>query len=173
MPAERCYLLTIYATGLQRVNVAGCPLEFMAPSQQTKLAQSRRSALDDLAKDRDPAIERKIVTEDNTVNAVLDNYVDRVLGTKRSKPGQTSAFDRLVRPRCGSRSIYDLTRADMAKLFDSIEDSSGPVMADRTLAYLRKAFNWQQARDQNFISPDREGHGANQYQREGTDANTH
>ena len=53
----------------------------------------------------------------------------------------------------GTRSIYELTRTDMAKLFDSIEDASGPVMADRTLAYLRKAFNWQQARDQNFLSP--------------------
>ena len=89
----------------------------------------------------------------NTVNAVLDNYVDRVLANKRSKRTQVSAFDRLVRPRIGMRSLYDLTRADMAKLFDHIDDSSGPVMADRTLAYLRKSFHWQQARDQNFLSP--------------------
>jgi integrase len=36
---------------------------------------------------------------------------------------------------------------------DSIEDGSGRVMADRTLAYLRAAFHWQQSRDDNFVSP--------------------
>ena len=37
--------------------------------------------------------------------------------------------------------------------YNSIEDSSGPVQADRTLAYLRKAFHWQEGRDDNFVSP--------------------
>jgi integrase len=117
-----------------------------------KLAKKRAG---EVADNRDPVAERKVATAKatNTVNAVLDNYVDRVLAGKRSKAIQTSAFDRLVRPTIGERSIYELTRADMAKLFDGVEDGSGPVMADRTLAYLRKCFNWQQARDQNFLSP--------------------
>jgi integrase len=72
---------------------------------------------------------------------------------KRSKPAQVSAFDRLVRPEIGTRSIYDLRRADIARLLDSIEDSSGRVMADRTLDYLRGCFNWQRGRDDNFLSP--------------------
>jgi integrase len=117
--------------------------------QARSIAEKR---LDDLAKDRDPAAERQRL-RGTTVNAVLDNYVTRALGNKRSKDTQVSAFDRLVRPAIGKRSIYDVTRADMTKMFDSIEDSSGPVMADRTLAYVRTAFNWQQARDQNFVSP--------------------
>jgi len=108
--------------------------------------------LDVLAGDRDPAAERQRQRV-STVDNLLDDYVGRALGSKRSKPAQCSAFDRLVRPKIGTRSIYDLTRADMAALFDAIEDANGPVMADRTLAYLRKAFHWQQARDQNFISP--------------------
>lgn len=124
----------------------------LTADEARKLAKKRAG---EVADDRDPVVERKVVTAKatNTVSAILDNYVDRVLGAKRSKPGQVSAFNRLVRPRIGSQSLYDLTRADMAKLFDGIEDSSGPVMADRTLAYLRKCFNWQQARDQNFLSP--------------------
>jgi integrase len=117
-----------------------------------KLAKKRAG---EVADDRDPVTERKLAsaTAANTVNAVLDSYVKRYLNNKRSAPAQISAFDRLVRPHIGSRSIYDLTRTDMAKLFDGIEDERGPVMADRTLAYLRKAFRWQQARDDNFISP--------------------
>jgi integrase len=121
----------------------------VTPDQARTIAEKR---LDDLAKDRDPAIERQRL-RGTTVNAVLDNYVERVLGSKRSRNTQASAFDRLVRPAIGQRSLYDVTRADMASMFDSIEDSSGPVMADRTLAYVRTAFNWQQARDQNFVSP--------------------
>jgi integrase len=121
----------------------------ITPDQARARAEKR---LDELANEVDPAAERQR-QRGMTVNAVLDNYVDRVLGSKRSKLAQTSAFDRLVRPKIGDRSIYDLTRADMAELFDGIEDDSGPVMADRALAYLRKAFNWQQVRDQNFISP--------------------
>jgi integrase len=117
--------------------------------QARAIAEKR---LDDLAKDRDPAIERQR-QRTTTVDAVLDNYVARVLGNKRSKPAQTSAFDRLVRPEIGTRSIYDLRRADIARLLDSIEDSTGRVMADRTLAYLRGCFNWQQGRDDNFVSP--------------------
>jgi integrase len=38
-------------------------------------------------------------------------------------------------------------------MLDEIEDESGPVMADRTLAYVRKAFNWYAIRDDKFLSP--------------------
>ena len=38
-------------------------------------------------------------------------------------------------------------------MLDEIEDANGPVMADRTLAYLRKAFNWYAARDDQFNVP--------------------
>jgi integrase len=121
----------------------------VTPDQARSIAEKR---LDDLAKDRDPALDRQR-QRTTTVDAVLDNYVERVLGIKRSSKAQISAFDRLVRPEIGTRSIYDLRRADIARLLDSVEDSSGPVQADRTLAYLRKAFHWQERRDDNFISP--------------------
>jgi integrase len=136
------------ATGERRRLSLGLHGSF-TPDQARSIAEKR---LDDLAKDRDPATERQR-QRTTTVDAVLDNYVARVLGTKRSSKAQTSAFDRLVRPEIGTRSIYDLRRADIARLLDSIEDSSGPVQADRTLAYLRKAFHWQQGRDDNLISP--------------------
>jgi Arm DNA-binding domain/Phage integrase family len=121
----------------------------VTPDQARSIAEKR---LDDLAKDRDPAIERQR-QRTTSVNAVLDNYVERMLSTKRSKPAQVSAFDRLVRPEVGTRSIYDLRRADIAGLLDRIEDSAGPVAADRTLAYIRAAFHWQEGRDDNFTSP--------------------
>jgi hypothetical protein len=38
-------------------------------------------------------------------------------------------------------------------MLDDIDDESGPMMADRTLAYVRKAFNWYASRDDEFNSP--------------------
>jgi integrase len=117
-----------------------------------KLAKKRTG---EVADDRDPATERKVAsaTAANTVNAVLDGYVKRQLGNKRSARAQISAFDRLVRPAIGTRPIYDLRRGDIVKLFDGIEDDHGPVMADRCLAYFRTALRWHELRDDNFVSP--------------------
>ena len=53
----------------------------ITPDQARARAEQR---LDEIATDRDPATERHRQRA-TTVNAVLDNYVERVLGTKRSK----------------------------------------------------------------------------------------
>ena len=38
-------------------------------------------------------------------------------------------------------------------MLDKIADTNGLVMADRTLAIVRKAFNWHAARDDHFVPP--------------------
>jgi len=58
-----------------------------------------------------------------------------------------------VKPIIGKAPMYDLRRSDVVGMLDRIEDKNGPVMADRTLAYLRKAFNWQATRDDRFLPP--------------------
>jgi len=63
------------------------------------------------------------------------------------------AFDNYVRPRIGAKSIYDLQRSDIKTMLAEIAREHGPVMADRVLAYVRKAFNWQMIDDDNFKSP--------------------
>jgi hypothetical protein len=52
-----------------------------------------------------------------------------------------------VRPRIGKLGIYEVRRSHIVKMLDEIEDANGPVAADRTLAYVRKAFNWYATRD--------------------------
>ena len=64
-----------------------------------------------------------------------------------------SAFNRLVKPRIGKVGIYEVRRSHVIKMLDEIEDANGPVMADRTLAYVRKAFNWYATRDDQFNVP--------------------
>ena len=80
----------------------------------------------------------------------FDDFVARHVRNKsqplRSADEYESAFNRLVKPQIGKLSIYEVRRSHVNKMLDEIEDANGPVMADRTLAYLRKAFNWYAAR---------------------------
>jgi len=59
----------------------------------------------------------------------------------------------LVYPRLGDRPINEIRRSDLIRLLDTIEDDNGPVMADQTLANLRRVFNWYASRSDEFASP--------------------
>jgi integrase len=90
------------------------------------------------------------------VDQLLDEFLTRYVrgeGKLRSADQIERAFNAYVRPRIGSKSIYDVTRLDVVELLDAVADTAGPVMADRTLAHLRKAFNWWATRDSEFSPP--------------------
>ncbi len=88
-----------------------------------------------------------------TVNAVLDAFEKDHVEGLRSGDQVKAAFTNHVRPRIGARSIYDLKRSDITAMLNEIKAESGPVMADRVLAHVRKAFNWQMIQDDEFKSP--------------------
>jgi hypothetical protein len=46
-----------------------------------------------------------------------------------------------------------LSRADVAKLLDAVEDESGPVAADFTLSIIRNIANWYASRHEDYQSP--------------------
>lgn len=104
--------------------------------------------------ERDPAAERDRGERDS-LDAMLDNFVKRYVEASglASAKEIKRCLDVYVRPRLGSRSIYQLTRRAMSDLFDQIEDKNGARQADMCLAILRKAFNWHMARDDKFTSP--------------------
>ena len=89
----------------------------------------------------------------NTVNAVLDLFIARHVKNLRSAKTVERCLEVYVRPRIGSKSIYDLKRKDIVEMMDAIEDADKAVTADRVLAYVRKAFNWYAARDDEFTPP--------------------
>jgi integrase len=123
---------------------------------------------DKLAKDmkngrrEDPRPERTRRLEEGdrpageTVSGLLDKFVERYVKKEaklRSADQIEDTLDRLVKPKIGKIGIYALRRSDVVTMLDEIADESGPVMADRTLAYTRKAFNWHATRDDNFQPP--------------------
>jgi integrase len=125
----------------------------ITPDQARELAKQRAG---EVASGRDPALERAEgrAAAASTVDALLDDFLVRhVRGKLRSANEIERTFDVYVRPRLGGKSIYNLRRSDIVELLDQIEDKNGPVMADRALAYVRKAFNWQATRDDSFTPP--------------------
>jgi integrase len=86
---------------------------------------------------------------------VIDEFMTRYVRKVdlRSADNIERAFDRHVRPSIGAIPIYELRRHDIVAMLDAIEDDGAPVMADSVLAYVRKCFNWQAARDDTFNSP--------------------
>ena len=83
--------------------------------------------------------------------AICEEYLRRA--KVRTKSERARTLERLVYPSLGSRPIDDIRRSEIVKLLDGIEDASGPVMADRTLALIRKIMNWHATRSDDFRSP--------------------
>lgn len=89
-----------------------------------------------------------------TVADVLDDFVERYgRGRLRSLDDYESAYRRLVKPALGNVPIYELRRSQIVEMLDDVEDNHGPVQADRTLAYFRKALRWYATRDDEFTAP--------------------
>jgi integrase len=90
-----------------------------------------------------------------TIADVLDEHVTRYLKKegRRTAEHVERTLERLVKPRIGTLGAYDIRRSNIVTMLDEIEDENGPVMADRTLAYVRKAFNWYATRDDRFNTP--------------------
>jgi integrase len=123
-----------------------------------KAVREARSLRQRIDRGENPLDDREPEVEGKTVGQVLDDFIARYARAK-GKDGQEklrganaieSAFNRLVKPRVGNKGIYALTRRDVAEMLDKIEDGSGPVMADRTRAYFRKALGWYAERDDRF-----------------------
>ena len=90
----------------------------------------------------------------NTVRAVLERYLSTGDAKQlRTVEMQRQTFERLVYPMIGDTPVASLRRSDIVRLLDHIESKSGPVQADRTLAYFRKALRWYAVRDEDFVVP--------------------
>jgi integrase len=138
------------------------------------LVKARKRAkilLGQVANDKDPLQERRKARSfaTDTFKAIADAYFAREGNKLRSANDRRAALHRLVfypgsdkasreagtarLSSIGSQPISAIDRGDIVKLLDRIEDQNGPVMADRTLAYISKIMNWHAKRSANFNSP--------------------
>jgi integrase len=117
----------------------------------TGLAAARTMALAARAEveaGRDPRL-----TSAATLAAVCDEYFTRAGLALRTGAYRKATLARLVYPQLGARPLAEVRRSDIVRLLDTIDDECGPVMADHTLAYLRRVFSWHEGRSDDFRSP--------------------
>jgi integrase len=95
---------------------------------------------------------QRLATAD-TLKAVCEEYQRREGHRLRTAKWRRSALERLVYPVMGDRPIGDIRRSELVRLLDKIEEDNGPVMADRTLAVIRKVMGWHATRSDEFRSP--------------------
>lgn len=99
---------------------------------------------------RDP---RSALAKPETLKAICEEWAEREGAGLRTGEGRKATLERLVYPTLGDRPIGDIGRRDIVRLLDRIEDQSGPVMADQTLAFIRRVFSWYASRSDDFRSP--------------------
>ena len=126
------------------------------------LAAARKAAADalfEVQQGRDPAAAKQQARQaqrlaaGDTFENIAAEYLKREGDRLRSANWQRSVLRRHVLPTLGPRPVGDIRRSEIIRLLDAIEEGSGPVMSDRTLAIIRRVMNWHAIRSDTFASP--------------------
>jgi len=92
-----------------------------------------------------------------TAPGLLDIFAKRYIDKNKLRTGEQikAHLKRLVAPRIGNLDINAVRRSHISRMLDEIADENGERMADLTLAFCRKAFNWFETNgaDDDFRSP--------------------
>jgi integrase len=116
-----------------------------------------RALLGEVAHDRDPLQERQDARSlaEETFKSVAEAYFAREGDKLRTARDRQRALENHVYDykRFGAQPIRAIRRSDIARLLDHIADEAGPVMANRTLAYISKIMNWYAANSDDWRPP--------------------
>jgi integrase len=154
---RKSFVLSYRAAGKKRLvtlGTYGCDLTL---DQARQRAVKERGRLLDGA---DPVMQRKQDRErertGNTFRKVAETFLARYV-RKNLRQTTGSEYERIINrdliPRWGNKRLEEITRQDVIRLLDEIEDRGSPIMANRTLAIVRKIFNWCVDRDVMEASP--------------------
>lgn len=121
------------------------------------LAAARKVASEAIAaveRGHNPARPRRS-RDKNMVEDVVTEFMKRYVNAKklRSADAIQRTFDVDVLPHWKGRRIDEITRRDVLDLLDYQVDRGAPIQANRTLAAVRRFFNWAIDRDILKTSP--------------------
>ena len=101
-----------------------------------------RRALGRVAHSEDPAAEKRAEARAETFAQLADLYMEKHAKVrKKSWRSDQRLIDVELLPVLGPRKVYDIKRCDVRALADAIAERGAPIVANRTLALLRKMFN--------------------------------
>ncbi len=135
--------------------------EYGNQSSQLTLAQARAKAAEAVAKLEqgiDPAkdeIQKKVAaTSVPTVTDLAFEYLEKwAKARKRSWKEDERILRRDVLPVWGEKGVIDISRRDVVLLLDGIVDRGAQIAANRTLALIRKMFNFGVSRSILELNP--------------------
>jgi integrase len=132
----------------------------LGPIPGTKLKDARARYEEQRARLRqniDPLRERQERLQEqqqsSTVAALVDIYLRRHAVNKRSGKEDQRILERDVLPAWGNWRAKDVRKRDVVALLDMIVDRGAPIQANRTLACVRKVFNFAVEKDLLEASP--------------------
>jgi integrase len=111
-----------------------------------------RGWLEQIARGIDPQA-HALALRAQTFTSIAAGYLTRVAAGHRSREQTEAILTRLVYPALGPRAIDTITRSDVVRLLDRVEDENGPVMANHTLGIISRVFDWHASRSDTFRSP--------------------
>jgi integrase len=92
-----------------------------------------------------------------TVDRILARYIERMRKDRgdnfRTLDQVERALNRCVVPQIGNLPARELKRKHVIDMLDAVADTSGPIMADRVLAYFKTAWTWAADRDEELSLP--------------------
>ena len=147
-PADRKSFIFMYRfDGKPRMMTLGPYPKLKLVSARLKVAQAK----DRLSQDIDPGQEliesKEAVRGAHSIKALIDEYIEKwAKPRKRSWKEDDRILRKDVQPVWGRKKAETIKRRDIVLLLDEIVDRGAPIQANRTLAVIRKMFNFALSR---------------------------
>jgi integrase len=150
----KAWIWVYHFDGRPRRMTLGSYPELGLADARVKLAEARKL----LASGIDPGArevqQHKAERTAETVAELVDAYLEKwARPRKRSADEDERILRKDVLPAWGRRKAKDIARRDVIALLDAIVDRGSPIAANRTLACIRRMFNWALSRDIIPASP--------------------
>lgn len=144
--------------GYRYRNAAGKQIWATLEGINLTAAQARKAAkvkAGEVARGGDPVAQAKVAAaaaDGLLFGNVAQKFLDLHVSKRRANTVKNYGwiFGRYLLPAFGDTPIEGIKRSDVFAMLDTIE---GDAMADRTLAAIRKLFNWHAVRSDDFRSP--------------------
>ena len=129
----------------------------IGPYPRLSLADARKEAskaLHAAAQGRDPAEEKQVVRLEESFDELAHEYMEKHAKVhKRSWQEDERILKRELLPRWRRVKAKSITRRHVRRILDGIMERGSPIQANRTLALVRKIFNFGMQQDMVEVNP--------------------
>jgi integrase len=155
------FLVRVSPTGAMSFGVVyrrGDKVRRMTFDSNLTLKDARKKAsgvLREVANDKDPAAQKAADRKSETFEQLAAAFMERWSGQRNKAKTQHEnrlIIDNKLVPALGALRAKEVTRAQVRELVESIA-ATAPTSANRTLACVRKIFNWALSQDLVEVSP--------------------